>query len=213
MKDTLAPSSPSHRPVSDEQRALIKRSIQTRLAIGHLCAIIAVSTLVNASFRPASALAPNAVVLLLCCIPLRTVLSLSEYITQPATQSGIQLALRASVLFSSNAIHVLATKASPPRLLSLIACSAIDVSASWLQMADNAKTPSLRPSALLFSLIYSVADVYLAAISAGVQPIINTLYPFLTIRFVLNVRALVISSRNIVWTEQWKRKTTSQSPR
>ncbi|CAN8072482.1 unnamed protein product [Agarophyton chilense] len=206
---SVQPTPYSARTLTSSQKQQVTNRIQLRLAFGHASAILAVGVLIHGALIDYSNLAPNAVVLLMCAIPLRTILSLTDHsIRQPTKQSGLNLALKAAVLFSSNALHILATRVSPLRFTRLIGCSAMDVSATWLEMTVNAKMPSIHPFAIPFSFVYSAADIYLAAIVAGTQPIVDIFYPFLTLRFVINLRLLLVCSYKIVRNEEMKRGTS-----
>jgi len=123
------------------------------------------------------------------------------------------LALSAPVLFASNAMHVLATQSAPAWLLQLIGCAAVDVCANWLKMVASAKTPHTDPFAIPLSLVYSAADVFLAALIAKQEAFVALFYPFLGIRLAVNARLLVISAISIVTGDELKKTEILHEPR
>lgn len=65
-------------------------------------------------------------------------------------------------------------------------------------MAVSGKEPSVEPFAILVAIVYSAADVFLAAVVARQRAFIELFLPFLVLRSVLNVRLLLISAGSIL---------------
>lgn len=125
------------------------------------------------------------------------------------------LALSAAVQFSSNSLHLLAAVMFPTRLSSLVGYAVVDVSANWLQMTVHASTPREHPFAIFSSLLYTAADIFLAALIAGKQSFIDVFYPFLPLRFLANLRLLVVCSTAIVNLDNQDnaQRATASAPR
>lgn len=108
----------------------------------------------------------------------------------------------APMMFASNALHVLATRADATKLLQLTLCAAIDVSAGWLRMTVTAKVAVKEPFAIFVALAYSAADIHLAAVVAREAVVQRFFAPFIVLRLMLNLRFLALSSRNLVRRER-----------
>lgn len=197
------------------QQHHIRTSIAWRLWIGHVIAILTVSALVHAALQPAETpLLWHALVLLLCAISLRTVLAFSVHsLRAPAVRPGIFLALSAASLFASNALHVLATRALPRYVLGFMAAAALDVTAAWLKMTVSAKHPTTEPFVLPISMVYTAADIYLAAVVARQDAIVGRFVWFMGVRFIINLFVTVNYSMAIVQSDEMKKKAAvSGSP-
>lgn len=108
----------------------------------------------------------------------------------------------APMVFSSNALHLLATRADVSRLLQLILCAAVDICGNWLRMTVTAREAVKEPFAIFIALVHSAADIFLAAIVARVAIVQRLSAPFMLLRLLLNLRLLALSSRNILNREQ-----------
>lgn len=65
-------------------------------------------------------------------------------------------------------------------------------------MAVTAHSPTVEPFVLVITLIHSAADVFLAAIVAHQQAFLNLFFPFLGLRFVLNLRLVIGCTLTVV---------------
>lgn len=67
----------------------LRRSVSTRLAVGHLVAAVAIFTFSHGAFQPVNHLDFHALILLLCTMPLRTILSFTAHsVREPLQRSG-----------------------------------------------------------------------------------------------------------------------------
>lgn len=122
------------------------------------------------------------------------------------------LALSAATIFASNALHLLATRAKPHVLLVLMAAAALDVTAAWLKMTVSARHPSTEPFVLPVSLVYTAADVYLAAVVAIQSAFVDRFVWFMVVRFAINLVVVVNCSIAIVRTDELKKNAVPPSP-
>lgn len=144
----------------------------------------------------------HAGLLLACVVPARAVLALGVHAEREGVKrSGMILALSAAVVFSSNALHVLATLVAPHLLRVLILCAAVDTSAMWLRMTVVAREPVVEPFVLVFAMLQSAADVFLAGVVGGGDSLQRLFWPFLAARFLVNGVLLLTSAAAIVRRE------------
>lgn len=122
------------------------------------------------------------------------------------------LALSASSIFASNALHLLATRTFPQHILTLMAAGALDVTAAWLKMTVSAKKPSTEPFILPFSLVYTAADIYLAAVIAQRTRFVELFVWFMALRFAINFVVVVSASITIVSIDELKKRPVGHNP-
>lgn len=130
----------------------------------------------------------------------------------PAVRPGMFLALSASVLFASNALHMLATRSLQSRLLPLMAAAAVDICAAWLRMTVSAKKASVEPFVLPQSFVYSAADIYLAGAVGRETEVMARFFWFMVVRFGVNLVVLAKCCGDIVARDEEKKKAPA-SPR
>eukprot|EP00177_Eucheuma_denticulatum_P005568 GFKZ01010116.1.p1 GENE.GFKZ01010116.1~~GFKZ01010116.1.p1 ORF type:complete len:317 (+),score=36.38 GFKZ01010116.1:92-952(+) len=187
----------------------MRRAVARRLWLGHCVACVAVLVVVHAARvwvrggEGRRALPWHAVFLAACVVPGRVVLALDVHgVGKPEKRSGMVLALSAAVVFASNALHVLATLIAPRMLRVLILCAAVDTSAMWLRMTVVAREPVVEPFVLVFAMLQSAADIFLAGVVGGSEALQRLFWPFLGMRFVVNVWLVGASARAIVRREE-----------
>lgn len=120
-------------------------------------------------------------------------------------QAAVFMTMTAAVLFSSNALHVVATRAQPRALLALTGCAALDISAVWMTMSAACRSPCRDNFPLLSLLVCATCDISLASVIAKYAPLAKALYPTLLCRALLNTVRLSRASSLIVQRDE-KRK-------
>lgn len=101
---TMAPVSQSDSPCPDVTSAkpydpMLRASVASRLAIGHLSALVAVITAAHAASKPpATPLRSHACILLMCVLPMRFVLALLAHSVRVPTKRSGKLILAVSLL-------------------------------------------------------------------------------------------------------------------
>ena len=130
----------------------------------------------------------------------------------PSTRQGIFLALSAASLFASNALHVLATRSFPQHILTLMAAAALDITAAWLKMTVSTKHPSVEPFILPFSMVYTAADIYLAAVIAKQTSFVELFVWFMALRFIINFVVVITCSMTILGYDDLNKKAVKQTP-
>lgn len=93
-----------------------------------------------------------------------------------------------------------------------MAAAAVDICAAWLHMTLSAKRPSTEPFVLPKSLLYSAADIYLAAVLARESEVVCRFFWFMAARFVVNSVVLIRCCAAIVAIDEAKKKAPA-SPR
>lgn len=213
-------SHPRFPPQREREKPLA--SPNHRLKIGmyfaHVCALFAVLAAAHAAYQPAASPYPiHSVLLLLCTIPLRSVLALKLF--QVTYASTISLGLSAPVLFSSNALHVLASRSDDANIRLYVAAAALQFSAAWLDMAVTAHEASLpgvreqryRAFMLASALLDCFGDFFLAAVVADWPPVVDLFYALFCSRLFADALRIVLSSVSIFDRDELRKLGHAQS--
>lgn len=159
---------------------------------------MAVTITAHAASLPAHLPHPlHACLLLLSTIPLRLGLALPTQNTTSRPQ-GVRLAVSAAPLFASNALHLLAMRASPSLIPALLVPAALNASAVWLHMAVIARAPTRELLAVPLAILEAAADIFLAARIARWSTIQTFSEPFLWLRVVADLRLLLVSAVAVI---------------
>ena len=108
------------------------------------------------------------------------------------------MALTGAVLFSSNAMHAVASRARPSAIIAITGYAALDIAASWMVMAAGAKSPYKRKLPLFSLFVSAACDVLLASTIAQYIRLARWLSYALMSKAALNVSELTLSSLTIV---------------
>jgi hypothetical protein len=209
MSTAAAPAAPA---APDQQRCgpTTSNNYRTRLpglrpgyiiAAGHVlaaCAVTAVCT--SAAHAEHSAQLPQmGVVFFALSLAVRTVLFRERAgATEPYVPGGVDMSLGASALFVANAAASVATMTAMDMMLPLIAYSALDVTANWLNMVASAKTPSLPRGRLPVLAISLGCDAYVASLISGDGRIAALTFPLLVLKSVYNVGLMCVAAKVVI---------------
>lgn len=179
------------------------------LTMGHISALISVTTAASASRYGSGARLPaHGWILLSMLLPLRFLLwSFQQPKVLTKTHYALFLALGASATFASGALHTVAARIAPDWMLILIASSALDIGALWMRMAATVHEPSRGAFPFLFECTYAVADFALASVLGHwIMGEPEYLASSVGVRAVLNVCRLAGASHTILRVDHAKRK-------
>jgi hypothetical protein len=162
---------------------------------------------VGASAVPGTSALPNqGFVLLLFTVLLRVVLLKHRFgETVPYSPTGPELSITAALLFIANALASLGCLVAPHYMLPLLAYSALDVTAAWLNMVALTKAPALPRFPILVSVLGFSADAHLAAIVCGLRDVSLYTTPAIVMKSAHSVYVMVNSARAVVDRDTAKR--------
>jgi hypothetical protein len=167
---------------------------------------------VAASSATGSRLPTYATSLFVAVTSLRLILLSKKYAAKtPYTLAGTDMSLLAAVLFVSNALASVATLCEPDDVLMFTAFSALDVTANWLEMVADAKTPILPRYLVLKVAILAAGDGYVAATVAGAESIAKLLWAAFVVKAVVNVISASNAARTILSRDAALRATAVDS--
>lgn len=186
------------------------------LYFGHACAMVAVAAAVHAaSGGPSQAYPIHALVVLACIVPVRTMLAMHV-----AFASRLSLGLTAAVLFSSNALHVLASRVDVPHIRLYLVAAALQVSAAWLDMSVATLSANVLPPlayhplsrvSFIRSFLDNASDIFLAAIVSKQDQFVGLFILFFWFRMLVDLICIIASSLALFRRDEHKNATDVQS--
>lgn len=196
--------------------AMVRRAgsggVDVRLYVGYACAGVALVTAMDAARARAQeddwGLGAHAVVLLCCVLPLRVIVMGAR---GTGVGTGVLEAVVGALLFASNAMHVVVAKRLPDnRMGELVAYAVLDVTANWLRMVVGDREGIEASGAWLRDVVSAAVcgggDMWLAGVVAGVEEVVQALYPLIVGRAVLNILVLGICAAKIVRRDEDKKR-------
>jgi hypothetical protein len=162
---------------------------------------------VGASAVPHTTALPNhGSVLLVFTILLRVALLKDRmFETVPYSPTGPELSIAATLLFISNSLVSLGCLIAPDHMLSLLAYSALDVTAAWLNMVALAKGPALPRFSIIISFLGFAADAHVASVVCGRGDFAMYTMPAFILKSIHNIFLMVSAAIIVVDRDTAKR--------